>query len=235
MEIAGTTKKVCRILSGFSALIPPRSSTGIISRYQKLGGNAMGKDFFCTVPLTNVQNVSTMCHKDTYTWVFIQRRFDGSVNFSRSWNEYESGFGFIDSEFWLGNSRIHELTNEGYNYLRIEIMDHDCIWKYAEYANFKIEGSVGKYRLHTSGYSGNAGNSLEYHDGMDFSTYDKDNDLWQYNCGLARRGGWWYRSCHKSNLNGEYGNTDYSNGINWYCWKGFYYSMKEVRMMLRKP
>lgn len=42
-------------------------------------------------------------------------------------------------------------------------------------------------------------------------------------------------SCHKSNLNGEYGNTDNSNGINWYHWKGFTYSMKEVRMMVLKP
>lgn len=74
-----------------------------------------------------------------------------------------------------------------------------------------------------------------YHDGMLFSTYDNDNDNAGSNCGLKRRGGWWYNSCHKSNLNGEYGNTDDSNGINWYYWKGFTYSMKEVRMMVRKP
>ena len=80
-----------------------------------------------------------------------------------------------------------------------------------------------------------AEDSMWYHDGMFFSTYDSDNDLAGSNCGYKRRGGWWYNSCHKANLNGEYGNTDYSNGINWYYWKGFYYSMKEVRMMVRKP
>ncbi|XP_062578867.1 ficolin-1-like [Saccostrea cucullata] len=235
MEIAGTKEKVCRIVKGFSALIPSQTSSGSISRYQKKGEKAIGKDYFCTIPLLNVQNVSTICHKGVYTWVLIQRRINGAVNFTRNWPEYESGFGSIDSEFWLGNAYIHQLTSEGYTYLRIEMMDHDCVWKYAEYATFKVEGSTAKYRLSVADYSGNAGDSLGYHDGIYFSTYDYDNDTWQNNCGKTRRGGWWYRACHKSNLNGEYNNTDYSDGINWFHWKGFYYSMKEVRMMLRKP
>lgn len=74
-----------------------------------------------------------------------------------------------------------------------------------------------------------------YHDGMFFSTYDNDNDYADYNCGLRWRGGWWYRGCHRANLNGDYGKNDYGEGINWYQWKGFYYSMKEVRIMVRKP
>lgn len=32
----------------------------------------------------------------------IQRRYDGSVNFYRDWNDYKSGFGSMNSEFWLG-------------------------------------------------------------------------------------------------------------------------------------
>lgn len=76
--------------------------------------------------------------------------------------------------------------------------------------------------------------SMWYHDEMFFSTFDNDNDSYAANCAQLRRGEWWYRYCHKANLNGEYGNTEFSNGINWDSWRGFNYSMKEVRMMVRK-
>ena len=32
----------------------------------------------------------------------IQRRMDGSVNFYRGWAEYKTGFGDINTEFWIG-------------------------------------------------------------------------------------------------------------------------------------
>ena len=37
------------------------------------------------------------------------------------------------------------------------MMDHDCVWKYAEYSMFYIEDASDKYELHIGGYSGNAG------------------------------------------------------------------------------
>lgn len=60
-------------------------------------------------------------------------------------------------EVFLGNQNIHELTNDGYTYLRIEMMDQDCVWKYAEYSTFNVESGSFKYRLNINGYSGNAG------------------------------------------------------------------------------
>lgn len=57
----------------------------------------------------------------------------------------------------LGNQNIHELTIDGYTYLRIELMDHDCVCKYAEYSHFYVESGSSKYRLYVDVYSGNAG------------------------------------------------------------------------------
>ncbi|XP_078321189.1 ficolin-1-like [Crassostrea virginica] len=168
--------------------------------------------------------------------MIIQRRLDGSVNFLRPWNDYKAGFGSSDSEFWIGNANIHALTSDGYTFLRIELMDHNGNWKYAEYGSFYIEDQNNNYKMHVSSYSGNAGDSFSYHDNMNFSTYDRDNDnSTGYNCASLRKGGWWYNECHKSNLNGQYANNRWSDGINWFAWMGFEYSLPEVRMMLRKP
>ena len=59
-----------------------------------------------------------------------------------------------------GNRNIYELTSDNFRYLRIEMMDHDCVWKYAEYSMFYIEDAANKYRLHIGGYSGDA--SMSY-------------------------------------------------------------------------
>ena len=49
---------------------------------------------------------------------------------------------------------------------------------YASYSTFYIGGSTTNYRLHVSGYRGVAGDSLAYHNLMEFSTKDNENDQW---------------------------------------------------------
>jgi ficolin len=46
-------------------------------------------------------------------WTVIQRREDGSVDFYRDWKAYKTGFGELSGEFWMGNDKIYELTNQG--------------------------------------------------------------------------------------------------------------------------
>lgn len=81
------------------------------------------------------------------------------------------------------------------------------------------------------------GDSLSYHNGQKFSTFDRDQDLYVQNCAALSSGAWWFKSCHFSNLNGFYlggAHLSYANGINWAQWKGFYYSLKKSEMKIRR-
>ena len=68
---------------------------------------------------------------------------------------------------------------------------------------------------------------------MKFSTKDKDNDIANSNCAVEFKGGWWYKYCHLSNLNGLYLVNSISHiGIRWYHWKQD--SLKFTEMKLRE-
>ena len=83
---------------------------------------------------------------------------------------------------------------------------------------------------------GTAGDSLDNHRGMSFSTRGHDNDKsGNYDCALHKKGGWWYNSCYNSNLNGVYspGMVNYGPGMNWYHWKNNWLSVKSSEMKIR--
>jgi len=71
---------------------------------------------------------------------------------------------------------------------------------------------------------------------MQFSTKDADNDVYKEgSCSLLYRGGWWYSACHSSNLNGLYlggPHTTYADGIEWYAFRGYNYSLKITEMKI---
>ena len=156
-------------------------------------------------------------------WTVFQRRQDGSVDFYRNWTDYENGFGNLTGEFWLGLSKIHRLTKEGSNTLRVDVGDFDGDTRYASYSTFSVSDGSTEYILTVGGYSGTAENGLVYRNGMRFSTIDNDNDIANCNCAQQRNGAWWYRLCNYSNLNGLYFNTPHfhnQQGIIWGPWKG---------------
>jgi len=84
-------------------------------------------------------------------------------------------------------------------------------------------------------FAGTAGDSLGYHRGQAFSTKDRDNDQNSGgNCALRYKGGWWYKGCYASNLNGLYlhGKLD-DKGMVWQGWKNNNYSVKRSEMKIR--
>jgi len=75
-------------------------------------------------------------------------------------------------------------------------------WYYAEYSTFRVLTEADNYRLQVAGYSGNAGyDAFGDHNGMMFSTYDRDNDLDSSNCAAKSGGGFWYNSCYRCGVN----------------------------------
>ncbi|XP_035663836.1 microfibril-associated glycoprotein 4-like [Branchiostoma floridae] len=187
-------------------------------------------------------DVDAYCDMDTAgdNWTVIQRRQDGSVPFNRNWEDYKLGFGNKNGEYWLGNENIHLLTNQKNYSLRIDLCDWQGESRYAEYSTFRVSGESDGYRLHISGYSGNAGDAMAHHDGMMFSTVDRDNDAsssqhCSQNYGQA---GWWFGCYSHANLNGRYlGDCgDFCTawkGVVWNRWRGHIYSLKSVSMKIR--
>lgn len=144
-------------------------------------------------------------------WIVISRRIDGVVDFDRTWNEYSVGFGSPVNEFWIGNEALHRLTSDNCTRLRIDLTDiYGVHWR-AQYEYFNVDSEETGYRLHVSGYSGNATDALSYQDSMAFSAKDRDMDISSTDCAANYRGGWWFSHCQHANLNGRY-----SLGLTWF-------------------
>jgi len=116
------------------------------------------------------------------------------------------------------------------------------LWFSAEYWSFKIGDELNdKYRLEVSGYSGDAGDSLQYegnwngidnfghfyHNGMKFTTHDQDNDQHSgENCATKRGGGWWYNDCYMACLT-------CNSARNEWCTLSSVYDVINSRMMIK--
>ena len=112
--------------------------------------------------------------------------------------------------------------------------------RYGTYSTFYLSNSLDNYRLHVSGYEGSIGDSLTYHDGMEFSTHDNNNNIANtVNCAQDSRGAWWYNNnpCHKANLNGRYYSDNpitNQDGITWDGYEGNLYSYATAIMLIKK-
>ena len=130
---------------------------------------------------------------------------DESDFFNRSWAEFKVGFGDPSSNYWLGNDLLSQLTLTGRYKLKFDLQSRSNTnnWYWAEYSTFRVLTEAENYTLQVAGYSGNAGyDALRYSNGMMFSTYDRDNDLWSgENCAVRDGGGFWYKNCNYCAVN----------------------------------
>ncbi|XP_051711738.2 tenascin isoform X3 [Oryctolagus cuniculus] len=165
-------------------------------------------------------------------WIVFLRRKNGREDFYRNWKAYAAGFGDRREEFWLGLDNLSKITAQGQYELRVDLKDHGET-AFAVYDKFSVGDAKTRYRLRVEGYSGTAGDSMAYHNGRSFSTFDKDTDSAITNCALSYKGAFWYKNCHRVNLMGRYGDNNHSQGVNWFHWKGHEYSIQFAEMKLR--
>ena len=130
----------------------------------------------------NGRDIQVYCDHtiDKGGWTVLQRRMDGSENFYRNWTEYKLGFGHLHREHWLGNENIYLLVAQAYlkgSEVRFDVsFKGESNMEWAKYSSFVVNNEATGYMLHVAGHSGNVIDHFPYHNGMKFSTYDRDQD-----------------------------------------------------------
>ncbi|XP_005498446.2 tenascin isoform X6 [Columba livia] len=216
------------------------TTTGLLYPYPKdcsqalLNGETTSGLYTIYVNGDKTQPLQVFCdmNEDGGGWIVFLRRQNGREDFYRNWKAYVAGFGDPKDEFWIGLENLHKITSQGQYELRVDLQDRGET-AYAVYDRFSVGDAKSRYRLRVDGYSGTAGDSMMYHNGRSFSTYDKDNDSAITNCALSYKGAFWYKNCHRVNLMGRYGDNSHSQGVNWFHWKGHEYSIQFAEMKLR--
>ncbi|XP_059192820.1 tenascin isoform X3 [Centropristis striata] len=216
------------------------TTTGVLYRHprdcsQALLNGDTTSDLY-TIYLGGDENQPIQVYCDMTTdgggWIVFLRRQNGKLEFFRNWKNYTGGFGDMNDEFWLGLSNMHKITAGGQYELRVDLRDKGET-AYAQYDKFSVSEPRTRYKVHVGGYSGTAGDSMTYHHGRPFSTYDHDNDIAVTNCALSYKGAFWYKNCHRVNLMGRYGDNSHSKGVNWFHWKGHEHSIEFAEMKIR--
>ena len=139
-------------------------------------------------------------------WLVVQRRQDGSVDFNRTWVEYEDGFGKLTGEFWYGLRALHCLTGQGGWEMRMDLRFQNRTKVFSNMNSLKLH-QLDKYKLTVGGFQGTTTDPMAYHNELNFTTKDNDNNEWpDGNCALACGpnnpiGGWWFTKlgCWKFN------------------------------------
>lgn len=172
-------------------------------------------------------------------FIVAQRRDDfgePSYSFFRGWDEYKFGFGNPRKSFWLGNKALHNLT-ETPKEVHIVLTDFEGGKVTIVAYGVQISDEISDYMLSLSSVSPMPmGESFSVHNGKRFSTKDRDNS--GHDCANTLMGAWWYETTciGYSNLNGLYlegHHETYGVGVNYFHFRGDYYSLKSTEILIR--
>ncbi|PIK59646.1 fibrinogen-like protein A [Apostichopus japonicus] len=97
---------------------------------------------------------------DNGGWTVLQRRQLGSVSYNRTWEAFKNGFGFLGSDFWIGNDKIAFLTNQKHYQIRLEFENAAGLAFFITYDKFRISDEWGQYALFSIGAYSETGESF---------------------------------------------------------------------------
>ncbi|PIC27793.1 hypothetical protein B9Z55_019940 [Caenorhabditis nigoni] len=207
--------------------------------------------------LVNGVETEVWCDMQTYGggWVLFQNRLDDTESYwDRKWDEYKNGFGDIDenSNFWLGNEALYQLTNNQKATLRVEMYGDRTpnsknttdFW-FGHYFEFKVGPESQNYPLlnlemnwaNPIGNASTAWYDLTCSIGSPFSTVDNIHDPVTECVTKFQMGGWWLKNCALSTLNGAYTPKDWNNGYGmFWIWDGSETILhpRKTRMLVRQ-
>ena len=156
-------------------------------------------------PMSGIYSVlgrETFCDMDFEGggWILVQRSYavpnESKPNsFSKTWEEYERGFGDLNKVFWLGLETLHNFTSRwSATELQIDLFSSNGgIVHHAHYDRIVVGDKRSNYKLSVSGFNGTVPDYLSYHNGASFSSMDRDNDNFHFiNCAQLFGSGWWY-------------------------------------------
>jgi len=130
------------------------------------------------------------------------------------WKDYRDGFGSSTQKvFWLGLEELHRLTSGGKWRLKVKVKwdkkwngkdykDDDFrtgTYGESEWNDFKVGSEATNYQLGIGNQLSKdnwEGDPFSIHNGMAFTTKDRDNDRKSGdNCASLLHGGWWFEGC----------------------------------------
>ena len=212
-----------------------------LSCYRQSEGKDGPHTIYPDTPYLTSVEVSCDQATDDGGWIMYQRRVDGTLNFTRNWQEYKRGFGNNGgnmTELWLGNENVYQLLQSyggrgGKLRIEVDAFDGDLGW--IEACNFTMDNESLLYRIHwDTCFASGRGMTFRWNQYKThpFKTFDKTGG--EEDCLDSKKGGWWYyRRCGQVLLNGEYVNAAEPT-LNSIFVGGFKeMSLKRSRMMFR--
>ena len=84
----------------------------------------------------------------------LMRRGISKIDFKRKSNDFQQGFGNVSKDYWLGNDRIHSLTDVAGSHQLLRISANTETHIYSQYDNFVMTAKSDDYTLSFDKHNG---------------------------------------------------------------------------------